>query len=318
VLGRIAETHLTFPRYSRLFGFATWLQAAAVCVKTEGRVMKFEVDWVDAFTDMAFGGNGCAVVHGGARLSDATCMAFVRETSLVDCTFTGPSDIADLRVRYFLARRETPFAGHLTIATVPALRHRGMIGDGALRLETGAGLVPIEVADGRVTMTQIAPSFGSFVPAEVVAAVGGIGPDAMIHLPRITSTGLPFCITVVKDRDTLEALCFDMDAFRGYLAHLGVDGTDMMELFWVTQMGATARGDTYARLLLAPPSPAEDPFTGSATDAMAACLWSEGLIHDPRFVAEQGHGLGHLGRAEVPVLDPRDAITRGACCGGCA
>ena len=87
--------------------------------------MQYDVDWVDAFSDRAFGGNGCAVVHGAAGLDDATCMAFVRETSLVECTFLGPSDVADVRVRYFLASREIPFAGHPTVASVAALRHRG-------------------------------------------------------------------------------------------------------------------------------------------------------------------------------------------------
>ncbi|MFG6569230.1 PhzF family phenazine biosynthesis protein, partial [Sulfitobacter sp. 1A13679] len=66
---------------------------------------------------------------------------------------------------------------------------------------------------------------------------------------------------------------------------------------------------TYARLLLAPPSPAEDPFTGSATGAMAAYLWARGLIESPAFVAEQGHLMGRPGRAEVEVLGPRDATT---------
>jgi PhzF family phenazine biosynthesis protein len=86
--------------------------------------MTIEFDWVDAFSDRPFGGNGCAVLHGAAGLGDKTCMAVVRETSLVECTFTGPSDVADIRVRYFLASREIPFAGHPTIATVAAMRHR--------------------------------------------------------------------------------------------------------------------------------------------------------------------------------------------------
>ena len=43
-------------------------------------------------------------------------MAYVRETSLVECTFTGSSDMADIRVRYFLANREIRFAGHPMIA----------------------------------------------------------------------------------------------------------------------------------------------------------------------------------------------------------
>lgn len=123
--------------------------------------MRFDFDWVDAFTDRPFGGNGCAVVHGGAVLSDDICMAYVRETSLVECTFTGPSDVADLTVKYYLASREIPFAGHPTIATVAALRHRGLIGDGPLRLETGAGIVAVDVAGDLITMTQVAPTFGA-------------------------------------------------------------------------------------------------------------------------------------------------------------
>ncbi len=271
--------------------------------------MAFQFDWVDAFTDVVFGGNGCAVVHGGAELSDEVCMAYVRETSLVECTFTGPSELADVRVRYFLASREIPFAGHPTVATVVAMRRRGMVGDGPLVLETKAGLVPVEVAGDRVTMTQIAPEFGAQVDAALVAAVGGIDPSLIIAPPQIVSTGLPFCVTVVKDRATLERLSLDPTALAAYAKALGHDGTDVMEPFWVALEGASSSGDTFARLLLAPPSPPEDPFTGSATGAMAAYLWARGLIDAPDFCAEQGHGMGRPGQAQVQVLGPRDAIS---------
>lgn len=268
--------------------------------------MAFEFDWVDAFTDDVFGGNGCAVVHGGAGLSAATCMAYVKETSLVECTFTGPSDVADIRVRYFLASREIPFAGHPTVATVVAMRKRGMITDGPLVLETAAGLVPVQVDGDAVTMTQIAPIFGAQPDPALVAAVGGIDLADIAHPPQVVSTGLPFCITVVKDRATLERLCLDPVALGRYSEALG---TEVMEPFWVTLDGATAQGDTFARLLMAPPSPSEDPFTGSATGCMASYLWANGLINSPRFIAEQGHGLGRPGSAQVEVLGPRDAIT---------
>jgi len=270
--------------------------------------MDFDFDWVDAFTDQVFGGNGCAVVHGGAVLPDAICTAYVRETSLVECTFTGPSEVADFKVKYYLASREIPFAGHPTIATVAALRHRGLIGDGALRLETGAGIVEVEVRGAQIAMTQIAPVFGAEMPVELVADVGGLEPGDIIGQPQVVSTGLPFCITVLRSRAALEGLKLDPRALADYNAHLGQD-SDMMEPFWVTLDGATSAGDTYARLLLAPPSPAEDPFTGSATGAMSAYLWARGLIDSPRFVAEQGHLMGRPGRAEVEVLGPRDAIT---------
>lgn len=271
--------------------------------------MAFEFDWVDAFTESVFGGNGCAVVHGGAVLDDTVCMAYVKETSLVECTFTGPSDIADIRVRYFLASREIPFAGHPTVATVVALRRRGMIGDGPLVLETGAGLVAVDVQGDRVTMTQIAPVFGPKVDAALIAAVGGIAASDILHPPQIVSTGLPFCITVVRDRATLDLLSLNVDALGEYAAALGHSRADVMEPFWVCLEGATEAGDTFSRLLLAPPSPPEDPFTGSATGCMAAYLWAHGLIEKPELIAEQGHGMGRAGQAQVEVLGPCDAIT---------
>ena len=271
--------------------------------------MPFEFDWVDAFTDVPFGGNGCAVVHEGANLSDDICMAYVRETSLVECTFTGPSKLADIRVRYFLASREIPFAGHPTVATVVAMRRRGLISDGPLVLETAAGLVPVEVQGDRVTMTQIAPVFGEQVDAALVARVGGLSADDILHKPQIVSTGLPFCITVVKDRATLDRVALDIDGLAAYASALGHDASDIMEPFWVCLEGATTDGDTFSRLLIAPPSPPEDPFTGSATGCMAAYLWANDLIDTQKFKAEQGHGMGRPGQAQVEVLGPSNAIT---------
>ena len=55
----------------------------------------FPLDWVDAFAERPFGGNGCAVVHDGGVLDDETCKALVRETSLTECTFVGSSEVAD-------------------------------------------------------------------------------------------------------------------------------------------------------------------------------------------------------------------------------
>ncbi len=271
--------------------------------------MAFEFDWVDAFSSTAFGGNGCAVVHDGAALPDAVCMAYTAETSLVECTFTGPSEVADLRVRYFLASGEIPFAGHPTIATVAALMHRGRVTGDHLTLETGAGIVSVDIDGDLITMTQIAPTFGPEVPKEIVAAVGGIDANDIIAPPQVVSTGLPFCITLLKDRDTLDRVGLNEKAMNDYYAHLGEARGDMLEPYWLTLNGATAAGDTYARLLLAPPSPPEDPFTGSATGAAASYLWSRGLIKRPTYVADQGHGMGRPGQAKVEVLGSPEAIT---------
>lgn len=270
---------------------------------------RFDFDWVDAFSDRAFGGNGCAVVHGGAGLPEAVCTAYVRETSLVECTFTGPSDIADIRVRYFLASREIPFAGHPTIATVAAMRDRGLISGNKLVLETVAGLVSVTLEGDMIEMTQVAPEFGPVADPSLVAAAVSLPVDAIVGLPQKVSTGLPFCITVLKDHAALEAAVLNLEALAKLGQSLGADGIDMMEPFLVSLQGATAQGDTYSRLLMAPPSPAEDPFTGSATGAMAAYLWRNDLMDKDTFIAEQGHGLGRPGQARVTRVGAAEAMT---------
>lgn len=274
----------------------------------------YAFDWVDAFSDQPFGGNGCAVLHDAGALDAKTCQAFVRETSLMECTFLEPSTVADIKVRYFLASREIPFAGHPTIATVASLVARGLTRGRGLVLETGAGLVAVEIDDAHgdaplVTMTQVAPEFGPDLPRDLVAAVGRIEAEDIIATPQVVSTGLPFCITVLRDQDVLRRLDLDVGALARLAAHLGHDRTDMMEPFWVTQGGATPAGDTFSRLLIAPPSPPEDAFTGSATGAMAAYLWRHGLIEGRRFTAEQGHWMGRPGQAHVEVLGPPEAIS---------
>ncbi|CUH99899.1 PhzF family phenazine biosynthesis protein [Leisingera aquaemixtae] len=269
---------------------------------------RYDFDWVDAFSGQAFGGNGCAVVHGGASLPEAVCTAYVRETSLVECTFTGPSESADVKVRYFLASREIPFAGHPTIATVAAMRDRGLIEGDSITLETGAGIVPVRLDGDLIEMTQVAPEFGPFADPALVAAAVSLPVEAIAGRPQKVSTGLPFCITVLRDRAALEAAQLNLEALAALGKSLGADGIDMMEPFLVTLEGATAAGDTFSRLLMAPPSPPEDPFTGSATGAMASYLWHHGLMQKAEFVAEQGHGLGRPGQARVARVGPAEAI----------
>ncbi|MEX0307097.1 MAG: PhzF family phenazine biosynthesis protein [Ruegeria sp.] len=269
----------------------------------------FEFDWVDAFSDRAFGGNGCAVVHNGAGLPEDVCKAFVRETSLVECTFTGPSDVADIRVRYFLASREIPFAGHPTIATVAAMRSRGLFKGDALTLETKAGIVSIKLNGDEIEMTQVAPQFGDYVPADLVSAAINLPQDAIVSPPQFISTGLPFCITVLRDHEALRTAKLEVDLLSKISEKAGFSGSDMAEPFLVTLNGATASGDTFSRLLMAPPSPPEDPFTGSATGAMAAYLWSHDLMDKDTFIAEQGHDMGRPGQARVTRVGPAKAMT---------
>ncbi len=269
---------------------------------------RYKFDWVDAFSAQAFGGNGCAVVHDGADLSSDTCTSFVRETSLVECTFTGPSEVADVKVRYYLASQEIPFAGHPTIATVAAMRDRGLVTGESLVLETGAGLVPVDLRGDWIDMNQVAPKFGNDVDPAIVAASVSLPPDSFLSPPQVVSTGLPFVIAILKDQALLRAAQLNPKALRDLRSAVN-DEDEVMEPFLVTLGGHSSQGDTFSRLMLAPPNPPEDPFTGSATGAMAAYLWKHGLMAKDSFVAEQGHWMGRPGQAVVTRMGPPQAMT---------
>lgn len=267
--------------------------------------------WVDAFTEVAFGGNPCAVVFDAAAMSVADRLAFTQETRLSECAFIVGSDRADFGVRYYLASREILMAGHPTIATVAALIDAGLVdlssGAAAFTLEIGAGVMPIRVQarEGRpplITMTQAAPSFGRRWDAGAVAALVGLTAADVAAPPRTASTGTPFCVTVLRDLAALRRARLNAEALAAF------GERDFFEPFLCVLQGFTPEGRTAARLLLEPPEPAEDPFTGAATGAMAAYLWAEGMIDAPDFIAEQGHDMGRPGRAAVRVLGARDAI----------
>lgn len=277
--------------------------------------MKYNFDWVDAFTDTPFGGNGCAVFHDAGEMPLAQRMALVRETSLSECAYMVPSDKADFGARYYLADCEILMAGHPTIATVRSLLHRGMIplrnGCATITLEVGAGVLPIEIIGGDdpvITMTQAAPEFGAYCDPSEIAEIYGLNAVDIVGKPRIVSTGTAFCIAVIKSTEALKRAVMDAALYAKWQARHQSDATGAMP-FLVTLEGATKTGDTYSRMLMAPPHPAEDPFTGSATGCMAAYLWAEGLLKTPDFIAEQGHGMGRPGRANVSVLGPRDNIS---------
>lgn len=272
---------------------------------TEHRLM-----WVDAFTDRPMGGNPCAVVFDADEVAPEARIALTRETRLSECAFLVGSEKADFGARYYLASGEIPMAGHPTIATCAALDRAGLLGgrDG-FTLELGAGVVEIAVDRAgrlpRFTMTQYAPVSGARHAPETVAPLVGLEAGDIVGTPRTVSTGGPrFCITVLRDLAALARARLDVAALETARGRV-----DFWEPFLCVTQGFTEAGDTAARLMLTPPEPPEDPFTGSATGAMACYLWAEGLIDSPCFTAEQGHLMDRPGEAQVEVLGPPEAIT---------
>jgi PhzF family phenazine biosynthesis protein len=269
--------------------------------------------WVDAFTGTPMSGNPCAVVFGADDLPVETRIAYVRETGLVECAYLQRSDKADFGARYYMANKEILLAGHPTIATCAALERVGMLeGKESFTLEVGAGVISVDITRDTTggagptvfTMTQFAPEFGREYPAAEIAELVGLSAGDILGRPQTVSTGTPFCVTRLRDHDALARAKLDLDAFADF--H---HGCDFNEPFLCVTQGFTGAGDTSARMMMLPPLPAEDPFTGSANGCMACYLWAKGLIDSPRFTAEQGHWMGRPGSASVEIIGPPDNIT---------
>lgn len=270
---------------------------------------KIEFDWIDAFSPTPFGGNGCAVFYDNDQLWVETCCKITRETGLSECTFidlVGPIP----RVRYFLANREIPFAGHPTIASALSLFQRGVIGLGISSILTGAGEIPLKLSDidGHVyvRMQQNAPQFLETFEKHDIAQIYGIDAVHILATPQVVSTGLPFVIVLIDSLETMKRLAFSEKRLVEWQKATGLFG---LEPFLVTLDASAFEADTFSRLLLPAPLPKEDPFTGSATGAMAAYLWHHDLLASPKFRASQGQLMGRAGFADVDVLGTPDSIT---------
>lgn len=269
---------------------------------------------VDAFTTQPLAGNPCAIVFDADDLDDQQMLAIARENNLSETAFVRRSSVADFGARYFTPAEEIPLAGHPTIATVFALAETGRLPLTAealaMTLELRDGPITVEVFStaGRVTqvvMTQRPPQFLRTYAAEEVMPAFGLTPaDALAGcVIQTVSTGTPQLMVPVRDQDALRRAQVDLTLCRA-LKERG----DWFCPHLFCLPGLSPGAQTFARDFGLPPDVPEDPFTGSATGAMAAYLWRFGLLDSPRFVAEQGHWMHRPGQAQVEVIGPRDNI----------
>jgi len=269
---------------------------------------------VDAFTTQPLAGNACAIVFDADDLDDSAMLAIAREMNLSETAFVRRSAAADFGARYFTPAEEIPLAGHPTIATVFALVETGRLKLTAnrteLTLELRDGPIAVEVLadDGRVTevvMTQRRPEFlATYSAGEVMPVFGltaaDVRPGCVI---QTVSTGTQQLMVPVRDLGALRRAQLDIPAYSALKAR-----SDFFCPHLFCLPGLTPGAQTFARDFGVPPDTLEDPFTGSATGAMAAYLWRYGLLDAPRFVAEQGHWMDRPGQANVEVVGPRDDI----------
>ncbi len=220
----------------------------------------------DVFTDTPLQGNQLAVFTDGRGLPAGQMQRAARELNLSETVFfLPPEGDGDLRIRIFTPASELPFAGHPVLGS--AFLAGELLGTSAVRLETGAGVVPVElrrkgeqIVSGR--MEQPIPDWAPYEhPERLLAALGVTGSG----LPVEAYPNGPRHVFVALDGEAaVAALRPDL----GALADLGDDIA--VSCFagggprWKTRMFAPGLGVP------------EDPATGSAAGPLAIHLARHG------------------------------------------
>ncbi|MDX6475522.1 MAG: trans-2,3-dihydro-3-hydroxyanthranilate isomerase [Gaiellaceae bacterium] len=222
----------------------------------------------DVFTDVPLAGNQLAVFTDARDLDPLTMQALARETNFSETVFVLPpsSKEADVRIRIFTPAVELPFAGHPTLGAAFVLG--GPLSKIVIRLETGAGIIPVEleregprIVFGR--MEQPIPRFEPVAdPAPILAALGVAGSGLPVERCDL---GPGHVYVELGSPEEVAALRPDIAA----LARATPDGVNCFARDgdrWKTRMFAPNHGVS------------EDPATGSAAGPLAVHLARHGRI----------------------------------------
>ncbi len=222
----------------------------------------------DVFTDTPLAGNQLAVFTDGRDLDEQTMARLAREMNLSETVFVLPATVedADVRIRIFTPEVELPFAGHPTLGSAFVLG--GPLQKIVIRLETGSGVVPVELErDGpRIVfgwMEQPIPTWNSEANAPAILAALGV-----------ESSGLPVERYDLGPGHVYVELgsAAAVAGLRPDIGALGRASTDGVNTFarngagWKTRMFAPNSGVV------------EDPATGSAAGPLAIHLARHGRI----------------------------------------
>jgi trans-2,3-dihydro-3-hydroxyanthranilate isomerase len=231
-------------------------------------VRRFRYVVCDVFTDVPLTGNQLAVFTDARDLDALTMQSLAREMNFAETVFVLPpsSSDADVRIRIFTPALELPFAGHPTLGSAFVLG--GPLQKIVIRLETGSGVVPVEleregpkIVFGR--MEQPIPPWSPVPNAdEILAAVGASSSGLPVERYEL---GPGHVYLELGSPAEVAALQPDLAA----LARATKDGTNCFArdgARWKTRMFAPNHGV------------GEDAATGSAAGPLAIHLARHGRI----------------------------------------
>jgi trans-2,3-dihydro-3-hydroxyanthranilate isomerase len=230
-------------------------------------VSRFRYVVIDVFTDRQLAGNQLAVFTDATDMPEELMQPLAREMNFSETVFVLPSTEGHARIRIFTPTAELPFAGHPTLGSAFVLA--GPLQADEIRLETGAGVVPVRleregprIVFGR--MEQPLPSVEPWPDPDDLLRKLGL---ERAELPvEVYDNGMQHVYVVVGSEDEVAAVKPDLAALGEHPAALGVNVSAGSGSRWKTRMFAPSGGV------------AEDPATGSAAGPLAVHLARHGRI----------------------------------------
>lgn len=248
---------------------------------------------VDVFAEQRYQGNQLAVVRDAATLDSATMQSIAREMNFSETTFVIAQSPGSATVRIFTPGEELPFAGHPTLGTAYVLTG----GQGSITLALAAGDVAVTLGDGLAWMQPPPSGIGEPIERDVAARIVGLEPDEIADdmAPRLMHSGAPYSLVPVASLGALRRVRVS----KAELDRLGA-GTSV---FSVCRGGYSPDAHFGARMHFFDGSGMrEDPATGSANSAFAACLRQQGERGER--IVEQGFEIGRPSRIYLGIEEP--------------
>jgi trans-2,3-dihydro-3-hydroxyanthranilate isomerase len=231
-------------------------------------VPTFRYVFVDVFTDTPLQGNQLAVFTDAREIPAERFQLLAKEIGFSETVFVLPKEgDGHARIRIFTPTIEIPFAGHPTLGTAFVLAAPLQLGE--IRLETGAGVVPVKLEreGARIVFGRMEQPIPSVEPyedeAELLDALGVQRSELPVE---VYDNGLRHVYVTLPSEDAVAALKPDLARLAELPAVLGINTFAGSGSRWKTRMFAPGDGVP------------EDPATGSAAGPLALHLARHGRI----------------------------------------
>jgi trans-2,3-dihydro-3-hydroxyanthranilate isomerase len=254
----------------------------------------------DVFTTTPLAGNQLAVFTDATDIPERLLPSLALEIGFSETVFCyRPAGGGDARIRIFTPAGEVPFAGHPVLGTAFVLAQPLQLE--TIRLETGRGVVPVELEreEARLVfgrMSQPLPVVEPFADSDRLLAALGV-PASGLPVELYDNGIRHVYVELGSEREVAE-----LEPDRQELARLGSLGVNCFAgrgLRWKTRVFAPAHGV------------AEDPATGSAAGPLALHLARHGRIgFGDEIEIRQGEELGRPSVLYARALGSRERLER--------